>query len=48
MGEPTGFLKWDRETPERRPVPVRLRDWKEVYEDCLLYTSDAADDPTLV
>ena len=33
MGEPTGFLKWDRETPQRRPVPVRLRDWKEVYED---------------
>jgi glutamate synthase (NADPH) small chain len=33
MGEPTGFLKWDRQLPERRPVPVRLRDWKEVYED---------------
>ena len=32
MGEPTGFLKWDRETPTRRPIPVRLRDWKEVYE----------------
>ncbi|MGD9701463.1 MAG: glutamate synthase subunit beta [Acidimicrobiia bacterium] len=32
MGEATGFLKWDRETPARRPVPVRLRDWKEVYE----------------
>ncbi|MEI7991608.1 MAG: glutamate synthase subunit beta [Actinomycetota bacterium] len=32
MGETTGFLKWDRQTPERRPVPVRLRDWKEVYE----------------
>ena len=29
---PTGFLKWARETPTRRPVPVRLRDWKEVYE----------------
>jgi glutamate synthase (NADPH/NADH) small chain len=33
MGEATGFLKWDRQTPTRRPVPVRLRDWKEVYED---------------
>ncbi len=32
MGEATGFLKWDRETPTRRPVAVRLRDWKEVYE----------------
>ena len=32
MGEPTGFLKWARETPTRRAVPVRLRDWKEVYE----------------
>jgi glutamate synthase (NADPH/NADH) small chain len=33
VGEPTGFLKWDRQGPTRRPVPVRLRDWKEVYED---------------
>ncbi len=33
MGEATGFLQWDRVTPTRRPVPVRLRDWKEVYED---------------
>ena len=32
MGETTGFLRWRRETPTRRPVPVRLRDWKEVYE----------------
>ena len=32
MGKPTGFLEWDRETPEHRPVPVRLRDWNEVYE----------------
>ena len=32
MGEPTGFLKYTRETPTRRPVPVRLRDWNEVYE----------------
>jgi glutamate synthase (NADPH) small chain len=32
MGEVTGFLKYDRELPRRRSVPVRLRDWKEVYE----------------
>ena len=32
MGDATGFLKHDRENPTRRPVPVRLRDWKEVYE----------------
>ncbi len=32
MGKPTGFLEFGRETPERRPVPVRLRDWREVYE----------------
>ncbi len=33
MGETTGFLKWEREAPKRRPVPVRLLDWKEVYEE---------------
>ena len=33
MGEITGFLKHGRETPTRRPVPVRLREWKEVYEE---------------
>lgn len=32
MGDPSGFIKYERETPKRRPVPVRLRDWKEVYE----------------
>ena len=32
MGEIGGFLKHGRATPTRRPVPVRLRDWKEVYE----------------
>ena len=32
MGEATGFLKWQRESPTRRAVSVRLRDWKEVYE----------------
>lgn len=33
MGEPTGFLKWQRSGPSRRPVPVRLLDWREVYEE---------------
>ena len=32
MGDVKGFLKHGRETPTRRPVPVRLRDWDEVYE----------------
>ncbi len=32
MGETTGFMKWQRETPKRRSVPVRIHDWKEVYE----------------
>jgi glutamate synthase (NADPH) small chain len=32
MGELGGFMKHTREIPTRRPVPVRLRDWKEVYE----------------
>ncbi len=33
MADPRGFLKHDRELPAHRPVPVRLRDWNEVYED---------------
>lgn len=32
MGETTGFLKWGRSGPTRRPVELRLKDWKEVYE----------------
>jgi glutamate synthase (NADPH/NADH) small chain len=32
MGDVKGFLKHGRKTPTRRPVPVRLLDWKEVYE----------------
>src|SRR6202171_2977488 len=31
MGETTGFLKWKREGPTRRPVPTRVLDWHEVY-----------------
>jgi glutamate synthase (NADPH/NADH) small chain len=33
MADPKGFLKVPRETPTRRPVPLRLRDWREVYEE---------------
>jgi glutamate synthase (NADPH/NADH) small chain len=34
VADPSGFLKYTRrETPKRRPVPLRLRDWNEVYED---------------
>ena len=33
MADPKGFLKTQsRELPKRRPVSVRLMDWKEVYE----------------
>ncbi len=32
MGETTGFLKWQRITPKRRPINVRVHDWHEVYE----------------
>ena len=32
MGKPTGFLEFERQEPPRRPVSVRLRDWREVYE----------------
>ncbi|AKT51744.1 glutamate synthase subunit beta [Arsenicicoccus sp. oral taxon 190] len=34
MADPRGFLKHrERELPQRRPVPVRIQDWKEVYEN---------------
>ncbi|MBN7792604.1 glutamate synthase subunit beta [Microbacterium esteraromaticum] len=33
MADPKGFLKTtERELPARRPVAVRIMDWKEVYE----------------
>jgi glutamate synthase (NADPH/NADH) small chain len=33
VADPKGFLKvTERELPKRRPVSVRLMDWKEVYE----------------
>src|SRR5580693_1099093 len=33
MADPKGFLRTPRETPARRPVDVRIRDWREVYTD---------------
>jgi glutamate synthase (NADPH) small chain len=32
MADPKGFLTTPRETPARRPVDLRLQDWREVYE----------------
>ncbi len=32
MADPKGFLTTSRELPKRRPVDVRIQDWKEVYE----------------
>ncbi|MGY1814122.1 glutamate synthase subunit beta [Blastococcus sp. SYSU D00820] len=31
MADSTGFLKYDRALPPRRPVDVRILDWKDVY-----------------
>jgi glutamate synthase (NADPH/NADH) small chain len=33
MADPKGFMTTPRETPARRPVDVRIRDWREVYKD---------------
>ena len=30
MGDPRGFLNHERQLPERRSIPVRIKDWKEV------------------
>ena len=41
MADPKGFLKHtERELPERRPVDLRIMDWKEVYESTTLPESD--------
>ncbi|MFG2100400.1 glutamate synthase subunit beta [Micromonospora echinaurantiaca] len=31
MPDPNGFLRYNRRLPVRRPVPVRISDWREVY-----------------
>ena len=33
MVDPRGFLTTERQTPIRRPVDIRIKDWKEVYEE---------------
>lgn len=33
MGDITGFLKYDRKTASRRPVELRKKDYREVYND---------------
>ena len=33
MGDPRGFLTTERKAPTRRPVDLRLKDWREVYEE---------------
>ena len=33
MADPKGFLSTPRETPPRRPVDVRITDWREVYAE---------------
>jgi glutamate synthase (NADPH/NADH) small chain len=33
MADPKGFLTTQRETPGRRPVDVRIQDWREVYTE---------------
>ncbi|HET9255628.1 MAG TPA: glutamate synthase subunit beta [Pseudonocardiaceae bacterium] len=33
MGDVKGFLTTSRQNPPRRPVDLRLRDWREVYEE---------------
>jgi glutamate synthase (NADPH) small chain len=33
MGDPRGFLTTERQAPTRRPVDLRLTDWREVYEE---------------
>lgn len=32
MADPHGFMKASRSLPKRRPVDVRIMDWREVYE----------------
>ncbi len=34
MGKPTGFMESGRQTPPRRPVEERVKDWRE-YETLL-------------
>ena len=33
MGKNTGFMEYARELPQRRPIPQRVNDWFEIYQD---------------
>jgi len=33
MADPRGFMTTPRQTPPRRPVDIRIQDWREVYAD---------------
>jgi glutamate synthase (NADPH/NADH) small chain len=32
VADPRGFLKYTREGPKRRPVELRVKDYKELYD----------------
>ena len=32
LADPKGFMTTQRQTPTRRPIEVRIQDWREVYE----------------
>jgi glutamate synthase (NADPH/NADH) small chain len=32
MGDPKGFMKYAHEGPKRKPVELRVLEWKEMYE----------------
>ena len=48
MGKPTGFMDYKRETSVSEAPLERIRNFNEFHtplsKDCLLYTSDAADE----
>ena len=33
MADPRGFLTTPRQLPARRPVDIRISDWREVYAE---------------
>ncbi|MFQ5561252.1 MAG: glutamate synthase subunit beta [Nitrospinota bacterium] len=33
MGKPTGFMEFDRQQPEKRPIEERIKDYKELHQD---------------
>ena len=39
MGNPKGFMTINRDMPKRRPVDVRIKDWKEDRKSTRLNSS---------